>query len=321
MANGGIKTLEDALKAVAQVGPVAREYCQKAEDGASPSRGSRRRHRRGGLVGCVRAQGSGRRRPHGVGRAIRDRPPMAYEDSSAGWSMFICGTSTALLAAKLADPARSEIFAGGLRPMAGVFNPGGSSQIVDGGVKVSGRWPFASGVGHAAYVMANTILLDESGAPSTGRRRPARDPLRRGPDRGSHARRRLACRRSPRHRLDERSRCKTTSSPNRGRSRFFGRRDGDERPEVPRPALHVARAQLRRAGRGYGRAGPRRSHRRTSDPRRTTDIPAGVGRPGQPVGRRPHRGGHTWRPRGVALDVPGRSTSAWRTARTSPGCR
>ena len=168
MANGGIKTLDDALKAVAQVGPVAREYCQKAEDSRHLPVEVVDAMDEAGLWGVFAPKEVGGAGLMGLGEQFEIVRALAYEDSSAGWAMFISGTSTALLGAKLNEPARSEVFAGGMRPMAGVFNPGGSAQIVDGGVKVTGRWPFASGVGHAPWAMANAILLDESGAPRPG---------------------------------------------------------------------------------------------------------------------------------------------------------
>ncbi|HZN13029.1 MAG TPA: hypothetical protein VFB78_02075 [Acidimicrobiales bacterium] len=163
-----IASLEDALKAVAEVAPVAREYCQKAED------------RRGLPVEVVDAiEGAGLWRafaPTEVGGAnlvalgeqFEIVRAMAYEDTSAAWGLFICGVGAALVGAKLPAQGREEVFANGVVPMAGVFNPGGSAQLTADGLVVNGKWPFASGIGYAGWAMANAIVLDESGAPRPG---------------------------------------------------------------------------------------------------------------------------------------------------------
>jgi alkylation response protein AidB-like acyl-CoA dehydrogenase len=160
-----IDSLEDALAAIAQVAPIAREYAQKAEDGrALPAQ----------VVSAITDAGLWRTfAPKAVGGAglvglvesfeiIR---ALAYEDTSAAWGLFICGGTSALLGAKLSAAGRDEVFADGVVPIAGVFNPGGAATRADGGFTVNGSWPFASGIGYAGWVMANAILLDESGAP------------------------------------------------------------------------------------------------------------------------------------------------------------
>lgn len=49
-----------------------------------------------------------------------------------------------------------------------VFGPNGRSTPTEGGLRVTGRWPFASGISYAGWVMANTVLLDADGAPKVG---------------------------------------------------------------------------------------------------------------------------------------------------------
>ena len=160
-----IDSLEDARAAVAKVAPIAREYAQKAEDGrALPAEVESAMAEAGlwrtfapkavggaGLVGLVEQ--------HEIVRA------MAYEDTSAAWGLFICGVGAGLVGSKLPQQGRDEVFADGVAPIAGVFNPGGTAAPVDGGFLVNGRWPFASGVGYAGWVLANALHLDESGAP------------------------------------------------------------------------------------------------------------------------------------------------------------
>lgn len=160
-----IDSLEDALAAVAKVAPIAREYAQKAEDGRGlPAEVVTAMAEAGlwrtfapkavggaGLVGLVEQ--------HEIIRAL------AYEDTSAAWGLFICGLGAGLVGSKLPQEGRDEVFADGVGPIAGVFNPGGSAAPVDGGLVVNGRWPFASGVGYAGWILANALRVDESGAP------------------------------------------------------------------------------------------------------------------------------------------------------------
>ena len=49
--------------------------------------------------------------------------------------------------------------------MVGVFMPGGRARRVNGGMEVTGRWPFASGIGHSPWVMANVIVDDDEVPP------------------------------------------------------------------------------------------------------------------------------------------------------------
>lgn len=164
-----IESIEDALAAVARVGSVAREYAQQAEDDrALPAE----------VVAAMTDAGLWRAfAPRAVGGAglvglveqfdiVR---AMAYEDTSAAWGLFICGSFGGLLAARLPAAGREDVFADGVPPVAGVFTPaGGTAAPVDGGLLVNGRWQFASGVGYAGWILANTALLDESGAPRPG---------------------------------------------------------------------------------------------------------------------------------------------------------
>ena len=165
---GVIHSIDDALIAVAAVGPVARAQAQKAEDARGlPTE----------VVDAIAAAGLWRVfAPRCVGGAglgalesqFKVVRAMAYEDASAGWGIFICAGTPGLVASRLPAAGRDEVFAEGVLPAAGVFNPGGSARPVEGGWHVSGSWPFASGIGYAAWVMANAIVLDEGGKPAPG---------------------------------------------------------------------------------------------------------------------------------------------------------
>lgn len=97
---------------------------------------------------------------------------IARGDGSAGWAVMI-GATTGLIAAYLPDTATHEIFVATPDGVTGgVFHPRGRATVVDGGYRVSGRWPLASGCQHCAWLLGGCIVfadgepkLRENGAP------------------------------------------------------------------------------------------------------------------------------------------------------------
>lgn len=164
-----IETLEDALAAIAKVAPVAREHAQKCEDGRRLAPEVIDAITDAGLWRVFGPKEIGDAGLGGIMEQFEILRALAYEDMSAAWGLFICGTSNGFVAARLPDAGRAEVFAAGGVPIAGVFNPGGSgTPAADGGLVVSGRWPFASGVSYAHWVVANVVVLDDAGAPKPG---------------------------------------------------------------------------------------------------------------------------------------------------------
>jgi alkylation response protein AidB-like acyl-CoA dehydrogenase len=98
------------------------------------------------------------------GPALRCAEAVARGDTSAGWCVSIAITS-ALLVAYLPASSRDEMFGGGRGVAAGVWAPRGKARSVDGGVVVSGRWPFCSGINHADMMFAGCVV-DEGRVPS-----------------------------------------------------------------------------------------------------------------------------------------------------------
>jgi len=93
------------------------------------------------------------------GTALRCAEAVARGDTSAGWCVSIAITS-ALLVAYLPASSRDEMFGGGRGVAAGVWAPRGKATSVDGGVVVSGRWPFCSGINHADMMFAGCFVDD-----------------------------------------------------------------------------------------------------------------------------------------------------------------
>jgi alkylation response protein AidB-like acyl-CoA dehydrogenase len=91
---------------------------------------------------------------------------IARGDASAGWCVSIAATSS-LLSAYLPEAGTVEIFGDPHTVAAGVWAPRGKAAIVDGGVTVSGRWSFCSGISHSQWLFAGCVL-DDPAASSEG---------------------------------------------------------------------------------------------------------------------------------------------------------
>ncbi len=95
-----------------------------------------------------------------AGIALRCAEEVARGDASAGWCVSIGITST-LLVAYLPPQSRDELFGDGRGLAAGVWAPQGKARRVPGGVVVSGRWAFCSGITHADVLFAGCVLEDK----------------------------------------------------------------------------------------------------------------------------------------------------------------
>ncbi|TML98754.1 MAG: hypothetical protein E6G10_21890 [Actinobacteria bacterium] len=87
---------------------------------------------------------------------------LARGDGAAGWCVAI-GATSGLLAAYLPVERAREVFAEPSAIAGGVFAPRGRAVPADGGFRVSGRWPFASGCEHCDWLMGGCVV-DEDGA-------------------------------------------------------------------------------------------------------------------------------------------------------------
>ena len=96
-------------------------------------------------------------------RALRCAEEIARGDASAGWCVSIAITSS-LLAAYLREGARDRLFGGGKGVAAGVWAPRGTGRPVDGGVVVSGRWAYCSGITHADLLFAGCMVERDADA-------------------------------------------------------------------------------------------------------------------------------------------------------------
>jgi len=95
------------------------------------------------------------------GVALRCAEEVARGDASAGWCISIAITSS-LLVAYLPAESRAELFGDGRGIAAGVWAPRGKARPVDGGVVVSGRWAFCSGIAHADLLFAGCMIESDT---------------------------------------------------------------------------------------------------------------------------------------------------------------
>ncbi|WP_051574894.1 acyl-CoA dehydrogenase family protein [Mycobacterium sp. URHB0044] len=94
------------------------------------------------------------------GTALRCAEAVARGNASAGWCVSIAITS-GLPVAYLPESSRQELFGAGRGVGAGVWAPRGKARHVPGGVVVSGRWPFCSGIGHSDVLFFGCMLDDQ----------------------------------------------------------------------------------------------------------------------------------------------------------------
>jgi indole-3-acetate monooxygenase len=114
--------------------------------------------RRTGLfgLGVPRAIGGQEAAPLDILRAIET---IASADGSTGWCAMI-GTANGLTSGYLNERGARELFQDPTVPWAGIAAPLGQARPVDGGFRVTGRWPFASGITHSEWLWAGCMVMD-----------------------------------------------------------------------------------------------------------------------------------------------------------------
>lgn len=83
---------------------------------------------------------------------------LAVADGSVSWVVGIgCGTS--IISAYMPEATARDIFRKGV-VSGGAMAPNGRATPVDGGYRVSGRWPFASGCTHCSWLVGGTLIFE-----------------------------------------------------------------------------------------------------------------------------------------------------------------
>ncbi len=87
----------------------------------------------------------------------------AAADGSTGWCVM-AAVSSNLAAGYMPEAGARDVFGDPTIPAAGIAAPQGQAFRVDGGVRVSGRWTFASGITHCNWIWAGAVVM-ENGQP------------------------------------------------------------------------------------------------------------------------------------------------------------
>jgi alkylation response protein AidB-like acyl-CoA dehydrogenase len=91
---------------------------------------------------------------------VRVVEEVSQADGAAGWCVAI-GGEYGVFGGYLPAPAAQEIY--GSDPQvrtAGALRPFGNAVAVDGGYRVTGRWPLGSGCQHSAWIVGGCRILD-----------------------------------------------------------------------------------------------------------------------------------------------------------------
>ncbi len=87
---------------------------------------------------------------------------LSRADGSSGWTLMANGLAGALAAAYCDDQAVAKIFVNGsTTTVAGMLGPGGKCQEVAGGYRGSGTYRFGSGAGHADWLAAGMLVIED----------------------------------------------------------------------------------------------------------------------------------------------------------------
>lgn len=90
---------------------------------------------------------------------VRVLEALGRGDGAAGW-IAMTGSTTGLLSAYLPTSGAKALFTDPARIYAGVFAPMGRAIPAPGGFRLSGRWPFTSGVENSHLRMGGALVME-----------------------------------------------------------------------------------------------------------------------------------------------------------------
>src|SRR3990172_4077370 len=147
----------DLQATVERIRPVIEQHRDEAEQDRQLSKAVVTAMRKEGLFDLLL--------PKGFGGAEIDLPAyfsaieeISAIDSVAGWNFVIMATG-AVQAAFLPEAGAREVFGDGALT-AGSVIPAGRAVPVDGGYRLSGRWPLMSGCHHAQWIGGNSLVFE-----------------------------------------------------------------------------------------------------------------------------------------------------------------
>jgi len=111
-------------------------------------------------IAVARAQGGAEADPRSQILAIE---AISEADGAAGWTLMIGIESLGIASAALQPDVVEEVIAKNPEVVfSGALNPLGRATPVEGGVRVSGRWPFASGCQHSDWFWGQCVVQGEA---------------------------------------------------------------------------------------------------------------------------------------------------------------
>lgn len=152
----------EILSAVRDLAPAIRARRQEIEQARCiPSDLAKElRRTRVFSLGVPRAIGGREAAPRDLLHAIET---IAEADGSTGWCAMV-GIANNVTAGYMNEAGAREVFGDTNAPSVGIAAAAGTAVRVDGGVRVSGRWSFASGIGDAEWLWAGCVVT-ENGQP------------------------------------------------------------------------------------------------------------------------------------------------------------
>lgn len=148
----------DLLEAVSRVAPVIREHAAAAEAERRIPTASYGAMNDAGLFSMIAPAAYGGLEVH-PREALIVWEAVARIDVAHGWNLMM-NQAAAAFAAWLPAEGAAELFADGPTTVAGALNPPAAAVRADGGWRISGQTPFASGCHNARWLVMPAVEMD-----------------------------------------------------------------------------------------------------------------------------------------------------------------
>jgi alkylation response protein AidB-like acyl-CoA dehydrogenase len=148
MAN---QTFSDLLGAIDRIGPLIAEHAAAAEADRQLSDAVCQAMYDGGLYAMMAPKAYGGLELHPMD-CIQAWEAVARIDAAAAWNL-VMNQAIAAYSAWLAPRGVAELFASGIPTIAGALHPPAKAVRVEGGWKITGQVPFASGCHYAQWLV------------------------------------------------------------------------------------------------------------------------------------------------------------------------
>ncbi len=152
-----VSTTSDPVAAVRALQPDIRAAAEQTERDRKPTAAIIEKLLDAGLFDVIK--------PKSIGGAETDVITMmriieeaSIADASIGWCVGI-GVGTSIIAGSVSEAVAREVFAP-KTVQGGAFAPTGRGTLERGGIRVTGRWQFASGSPHCSWLSGGTIIFD-----------------------------------------------------------------------------------------------------------------------------------------------------------------